>query len=411
MSTINASTTPQNLLLSWVMVIISSLFFAYIFIQMNMLNAIGDELVREFNLSAQHISQVFASFTYGNLLFLFPAGLLLDKFSTRNIIVTVFSIAVIASYLFSISTSYAMMNVYRFIIGVMAAFSFLSALKMASQWFTPKQMALASGMIATIGMIGGLIAQTPLAMLTARFGWRHAVQLVSALGLAIVLLQIAVLRDVSGRSKNDLKTSPKNDRNFFGSLGLVLANRQNWLAGLYTCLTNIPVLILGGAWGTQYLMQVHRFDKIDATNIISMIFVGMIIGSPTAGWISDRLKLRKLPMIMGAILCIIVIAISVFAPILPRAVEMILYLLMGFCCSAQVIGYPVISENNPKAVSATATSIASTLIVAAGALVPVYGWLLDRIDASVDITTHIHSASAFLSANCIILIGDRKSVV
>lgn len=397
----------ENKFLPWLVVLSASLLFFYYFIQMNMLNTIGEYLIKEFSLNSEQASQIFAILTNGNVLFLLPAGILLDRFSSKKLLVIAFFMAVIASYLFAVTNSFGTMKICRFIIGAAAAFSFLAPVKIASRWFRPKQMALVVGMVVTMAMLGGIVAQTPLSMLVNKFGWRTALKLFSLLGLIMVLVQTVVVNDApKGFSCDNPKAGEdRNLSDFFKSLGRVVANSQNWLAGLYISLANLPVFILGGAWGVQYLVQARSFERIDASNVVSMIFLGMIFGSPAAGWISDKLGARKLPMIIGAILLVLVVLAAMFAPNLSLGASIVLYLLIGFASSVQVIGYPLIAESNPVATLATANSIASILIVSAGVLVPVYGWILDKVDAVTGVNSHIHSVAAFGCANYLMLVS------
>lgn len=419
---IDRPAASQNSFLAWVVVLTSALFFFYIFIHMNMLNVIGDELSREFGFNAKQISQVYAAFTYGNVLFLLPAGLLLDRFSSKKLLVNAFLVAAIASYFFSMAASFAMMSLCRFIIGLVAAFSFLSAIKIASRWFKSEQMALVIGMTVTIGMLGGLVSQTPLAMVAAELGWRGASKVIAYLGLAIVLLQLLLVKDAPVNADSPIKSandkvggvSKADTMGLAQSIKMTLANRQNWFAGLYTALINLPVVILGGAWGVPHLVQVHQHTKTDATNITSMVFIGMMLGCPIIGWISDRLKLRKLPMIIGALLFIVVMAILIFSTSVSLCMGLVIYLLIGLLSGSQVVGYPVIAESNPPSIAATATSLSSILIVSGGMLVPIYGWLLDRTDAGrmvTEVESYVYSHTAFFNANIMMLVGAGLALI
>ena len=107
-----------------------------------------------------------------------------------------------------------------------------------------------------------------------------------------------------------------------------------------------------------------------------MLFVGMMIGSPLAGEISDFLRLRKLPMITGALLAIGALLIIMFAPTMSLWAEIAQFFFLGLIMGSQVIGYPVIAESNPHTKTATATSLGSILIMSGGMLIPVYSWLL-----------------------------------
>ena len=191
---------------SWIVVLSSALFFFYIFIQMNLFNSINSELAKEFHFNAQQMGYLYAFFNYGNVIFLLLSGAILDRFSIRKILFIAFAISIIATYAFSVAPGFYTMATARLIIGFTAAFGFLSAIKLASRWFDPKHMAVAVGSIVTLAMFGGAIAQTPLTLLTQKLGWRSAIQLVTALGAILIMLQLLTVRDEpKGLEKQDNK--------------------------------------------------------------------------------------------------------------------------------------------------------------------------------------------------------------
>jgi MFS family permease len=272
-----------------------------------------------------------------------------------------------------------MIEMGRFFTGLAAAFCFLSCIRLASRWFPTYKLALVVGVIVTMAMMGGMIAQTPLTYLTDQFGWRHALRFDALLGIGILLVISLCVRNFPPDQCNDSHASNNKLKSdgFWRVLKTTLMNKQNWLGGIYTSLLNLPIFILGGTWGSLYLMQAHGFSHQSSSYIDSMIFVGTIIGSPLVGWISDKLGRRKTPMMVCSILSILVIFALMIAPYqLPLTVFMLLFFALGLFTSAQVISYPLIAESNPIEITATAESIASVLIMSGGMMVPVFGWLM-----------------------------------
>ena len=69
-------------------------------------------------------------------------------------------------------------------------------------------------------------------------------------------------------------------------------------------------MILGALWGVRYLVEMKGLNSHNAHLSCSLLFIGMIVGSPFFGWISDILKNRKKPItfgILGSILIILAI--------------------------------------------------------------------------------------------------------
>jgi MFS family permease len=319
---------------------------------------------------------------YANFLCLFPAGNLLDRFSTKKLLMLAISVCTLGALFFSVATVYWAAALGRAMEGAGAAFCFLSCIRIASRWFSPNQMAFVTGVIVTMAMLGGLVAQTPFALLVASLqNWRHALYINAILGVIILFVVFFVVQD----RPPDAKTEAQVDHQQLQKLGLwqcirlAAFNGQNWLGGLYTALVNLPVFILGGLWGILYLTRVHHVSSTQASYATTLFFVGVILGSLGYGWISDRLERRVMPMIVGAVLSIIVIFILMYAKGLALWQIIMLFFLIGFTTSSQVLTYPLIAELNPIYLTITAVSIDSLCIMASGFIVPpFFGWLMQR---------------------------------
>lgn len=364
---------------AWVVIFCASLFFFYEFVQMNMFNTINADLMRTFNINASQISNLSAFYFYSDVLFLFPAGIILDHFSTRKIIVLALSLCTIATLALSFAHSYRFAATMRACSGVGAAFAFLSALRLATRWFSPKHLAIATGFIVTMAMLGGLVAQTPMTILVIHLGWRKAVFIDGLMGILFIAIAAWQIRDFPLGSPESKHSQVVLDKlGFWPSIFSAWKNTQNWLGGFYTSFINLPIFIIGGLWGTQYLTQIHHLSKAQAATVNTMLFLGFAIGSPIIGWLSDAMQRRKLPMIIGAIFSIIIVLAIMYLPNLNFWSLLVLFLLLGFIVSVQIISYPLIAESNPNALAGTANGWAAVLIMSGGAFgQPLFGWLLD----------------------------------
>ena len=335
--------------------------------------------MRAFNITASQVSNLSAFYFYSDVIFLFPAGIILDHFSTRKIIVLALSLCTIATVALSFAHTYQVAAAMRALSGIGAAFCFLSALRLATRWFSPKHLAIATGFIVTMAMLGGLVAQTPMTILVGHLGWRKAILVDGLVGILFIAIIIWQVRDFPpGSKERELSAAVLNKLGFWQSVFSAWKNLQNWLGGFYTSFINLPIFVIGSLWGTQYLIQAHHLKKEQAATISMMLFIGFIIGSPIIGWISDTMQRRKRPMIIGAIFSIIIVLAVMYLPNLNFWGLLILFLLLGFISSAQIISYPLIAESNPNALAGTATGWAAVLIMGGGAFgQPLFGWLLD----------------------------------
>ncbi|HLB42891.1 MAG TPA: MFS transporter [Gammaproteobacteria bacterium] len=371
--------------LAWVVTLTASLFFFYEFIQLNLFNAIDEPLMRDFGLNSAQLGQLASMYFYANAIFLFPAGNLLDRYSTKKLLLFAVAICTIGTFIFALAKGVVVAALGRFLVGSGASFCFLSCIRIASRWFPPHRMAFVTGVVVVMAMLGGLVAQTPFALLVEYVnGWRQAVLLDAFLGV-IIYLAIAFL--VQDRPPDALEGATI-DRQHLQRLGLwhciklAALNPQNWWGGIYTSLMNLPVFLLGALWGMHYLVVVRHVTLVQASYATTMFFIGVIIGSPLFGWFSDRIGRRVLPMIIGAVLSLVIIFILMYMPDLSLQSIIFLFLLIGLVTSSQVLTYPTVAELNPIYLTSTAVSIESICIMASGFIFqPFFGWIMQQSSA------------------------------
>ena len=364
----------------WLVCLSAALFFFYEFIQMGMFNSISQELMRDFSINAGQLGFLSATYFYADVIFLLFAGILVDRISIRVIILSAMAMVVLATILFAFSHSFQLAAFSHFVSGIGNAFCFLSCIKLATRWFPYQRLAFVIGIIITIAMLGGVVAQTPFTLLVQAIGWRSTVLANAGLGIVITLIVYVFVRDYPEHATPEVAAekslAPSSIKK---SILSVLWNRQNGLGGIYTCLLNLPIILLGELWGVMYLTQVHHLLKTQASLVATMIFVGTILGSPFVGWLSDTIGKRRLPMIVGALLSLLVLLCIMFIPGLNFFTLLLLFLLLGIFTSTQIISYPLIAESNPRHLTGTSTGLASILIMGGGAVFqPLFGWLMDR---------------------------------
>lgn len=364
----------------WVVCLSASLFFFYEYFQINMFNALDVELMKAFHVDGATLSWLSSAYFYGVIILLLPAGIILDKTSPRKLILITMVVSILGTIMFTMSQTWEQAALGRFIVGLSAGpFALLSVLKLASRWFKANQMAFATGVIIAIGMIAGIMAQAPFTYLVTTIGWREALWINIGAGVIMYIVMHFLINDYPKEKMLAIIEEKRQAalQGFLSNLKQVFTTKENWQCGLFAALTNLPIFMLGALWGGLYLTQAHGFTRMDAAYITTMLYVGMLIGSPVFGWFSDKIKLRKLPMIFGAGLC----TLSIIAVMQSNESSFISFLLlffvMGFGSSAQILAYPTVAETNPPALMASAEGLAATLIMGAGALFqPILGWLI-----------------------------------
>jgi predicted MFS family arabinose efflux permease len=348
---------------AWVVCLVGALFFFYTFIQMAILDSLGEPMMRELGLKAPDIAKLASCYFYGNILFLFPAGILLDRISTRKIMLICLAIMTSSTLGLAFVNGLAVAMLCKFIFGLCGAFCLLSCVRLASRWFPPHKLAFVIGVLLMLAMSGSLVAETPFTLLSDYLGWRMSFGVDALIGVVIAAAIFCFVKD-SPSDSPDLGHQ-HGGPSFRRSIFKVLRYSQNWLAGAYTSLMNLPVMIMF-VFGSLFLEQGYGFDRTGASLVMMVFLVGVILGCPAFGFISDKWGRRKAPMILASIAALVVIwPLFQMDHLSSREVE-ILFFSLGFITSAQVISYPLIAEGNPPELTGTAEGVASVLIMLGG---------------------------------------------
>jgi len=230
-----------------------------------------------------------------------------------------------------------------------------------------------------MAMSGALLAQTPLALLLEHVSWRQALWVDAGFGVIVFLIIAVTVKDFPS---NEVATHEKEQQTLkkmgYGkSFRLAFLRGQNWLAGGYASLMNLIVILLGGTWGKLYLVNTHGVSPRQASYVTSLLFFGALIGGPLAGRISDMISNRRLPMIVGAIICfILVVVLMSLTPNFPLLLG--LFLAMGIVTSTQIISYPFVAENSPRSITAMSVSVVNiSTQVGLFFAEPLFGYLVD----------------------------------
>ncbi len=394
----------------WLVCFSAALFFFYEFIQMNMFNAVSTDLMRDFSLHATKLGKLSAYYFYANLIFLPIAGVLLDRFSTRLIILSALLFCVAGITGFSITHSFPLACTFRFMSGVGSAFCFLSSVLLAAHWFPARQMALVTGLIITMAMSGGMIAQTPLIVLIQLVGWRTTLLLDAGLGLFIFVVIFYVVQDYPPgvRENGKISTFKFSNAGILTCWRLAYCNLQNLLCGIYTSLINAPIALFGAIWGSLFLQQTTHFSAREASLAPSLLFLGTMIGGPVVGWVSDKIQKRIVLMMVGAIISLLLsIVVICLLQILSLVAILFLFFALGFFTSSQVLCYPLVAENNMETLKATAVSVVSFFAIGGYAVLqPLFGWLMDYgWQGNMENNVRIYSASDYHHALLILPLG------
>ena len=89
----------------WLVCLIASCFFSYELVQLHMLNAISPMLMKDLALSTTDFSALCSTYLLADVIFLIPAGIILDRFSVKKIILMALGLCIVGTFGFAFSTT------------------------------------------------------------------------------------------------------------------------------------------------------------------------------------------------------------------------------------------------------------------------------------------------------------------
>lgn len=363
-------------LTAWIICGIGALFYAYEYLLRISPSAMESSLRDHFSLSATGFGLLSSVYYYAYVPMQLPVGVLMDRFGPRRLLTIACLICVIGTLMFSNTNLYAVAICGRFLVGAGSAFAFVGVLKLATIWLPEDKLALVAGVTAALGTVGAMIGDNVLSSIVSVQGWQQTINYTGFFGLILIFVIWFGIHD----HKRDLESGGTIDsfkRNLV-DLAIIVKNKQIWLNGFYGCLVYLPTTVFAELWGIPYLKYAHGLTESQAGFANSLLFFGFMIGAPLMGYISDRLKRRKLPMIVGATGASIIMLLVLYFPGLnEHSIDGLMFVL-GLLYSAQAIVFAVGRELSPNEAAGTAIAV-TNMVVMIGAmfLQPMVGRLLD----------------------------------
>jgi len=327
-----------------------------------------------------------SAYFYPYALMQLPAGLLSDSWGPRRSITLFFFFAFAGSLLLGLAPSVVWAVIGRILVGLGVSMLFVPTMKILTQWFRAREFATMTAILMAMGGLGSLAAATPLALLSNWIGWRSSFVVVGIFTLLMAILVWLFVRDrPSDLGWPSLTETAGTDPTAIGlaeGIKKVLACARFWPVAIWFFFTFAMFFSFGGLWGGPYLMHVYGLPKTEAGQILSMLAIGLIVGSPLVGFLSDRVfRGRKPVLLLGSSIVLALSALLAFytADLSIPALYLICLGLGIFAGAIVVIGFTTTKELFPIQMTGTSTGVVNLFPFAAGAIFqPLLGYLLEQ---------------------------------
>jgi predicted MFS family arabinose efflux permease len=237
-------------------------------------------------------------------------------------------------------------------------------------------------------------------------GWRDTLNYLAMIGTGIAFLIILVVRNQPATPIEPEADYPPPEQHIVKHLLEVLRNNQAWATGLYAFAIFAPMAAFAALWGVPFLKTLYHISDEQAGMAVSLIWISNGIFSGVAGWVSEKLQSRNLPLTVTAWFGVALTLIILYVPV-SLTVMCVLLFCFGIATAGQSLSFNVVNDNTPAYRSGTAMGFNNMLVVLTGATMqPLVGWLLRLTwDGSLANDVPVYSVSNYQTALLILPIA------
>jgi MFS family permease len=281
----------------WAIFVIGSVNFVISMFYRVSIAIISPDLI-DLGFTSTQLSNLSAAFYYAFAACQIPVGIALDRIGAR---VTVFFLsfaAVGGAVLFAFGETPGQLILARAILGIGMSGNFMVVLTLLAVWFPVDRFASLTGMVVAVGVLGNLLAATPLAALNMLVGWRSSFLIFAAINASVVIAFLLIVRDhPSGR-----KPIRSNPRALASGLMSLVKMYSYWAISLSSFVRYGFFAALQSLWIAPFLIYGLGFTEIVAGNAILCMGIGYMVGLPLSGVLSDRiLRSRKVVVLTNMV--------------------------------------------------------------------------------------------------------------
>ncbi len=335
--------------------------FIIVFIHRFGTAVIADDLARALHLTGTQLSNLAGMNLYAYAVMQIPSGVMVDYIGPRKTAAGGMLLAGFGSLWFSNSTTIVAAFMGRLIVGLGVSVIFVSLMKIQSEWFKPTEFSTISGLTSLVGNLGSIIATTPLALLALWIGWRQSFRYLGYISLVACVFIFLLVRNkpselgfVNPHGELELD----DDIPLWEGVRKVLKNRYTWPSFFTLGGFVAPVMTFLGVWGISYLMQVHNLSKEAASGYTFNIALGIMIGGPVIGRISDKLGMKRNLLLGSAVIYTAIwIVVVCWGEYISLILYPIIFFAIGFLNIVHLLAFTNVKEVNHPRLTGIATSV------------------------------------------------------
>ncbi|MET0967486.1 MAG: MFS transporter [Nakamurella sp.] len=289
-----------------------------------------------------------------------PAGLLVDRWGSRAMLVVSGILLVAGQLLVAFTTSIPAAIPARILVGTGDAIVFVAVLALIPRWFPVHRVPLLTQLTGIFGQLGQILSAIPFAALLHSSGWSVAFSTAASGSALAVVLVLAVIRNAPGRSWTPARTMS------LGAIGAEL--KAVWLRpgtrlGFFGHMgTQFSMMVFILLWGVPYLVSAQHLSPATAGVLMTVFVLCTILIGPIVGYLTMRYPMRRSWLLLGIIAANVTIWTVVLSLPDPAPLWLLVVLVVVLAADGpgSVVGFDIARTANPTTSLGVAQSMVNT---------------------------------------------------
>jgi MFS family permease len=264
---------------------------------------IADLLAKQLGFSDSNIGLLQAIYSIPNVFMVVIGGYIVDRIGTRKAIFIFGTLCFIGSFVTVLSGTLAVMATGRLIFGLGAESLIVAVTTAVAKWFRGKELSFAFGINLMISRAGSLLAQQSPSWAGFTYNyWRNPLLISVGFGaLCIVGAIIYWALEVYAEKKYQVGPAGATDKVVFSDIkdfGL-----SYWYI-VALCITFYSAIFPFETFAYKFFMDAHHVTREAGGDLVGMLTLFTMFGTPIFGLFVDKLGKRALLMMLGSLLLI-----------------------------------------------------------------------------------------------------------
>lgn len=327
-------------------------FLTYAFRTIN--SVISQNLVSEVGLGAAELGLLTSVFFLSIAAIQLPLGSCLDRFGPRRVQTVSLPVAAIGALMVCFADEFRSLLVGRILIGIGVASALMAGLKAIAVWFPRDRVALANGVLVTLGSLGAIATTVPSEALLPLIGWRGLFGVLAVATVATAVLTYFVVPEAPSSSG---ATGP------LSGLSSVYTDAYFWRLAPLSTTCVAASWSLQGIWAARWLSDVEGLDQTEIMRHLFTMAMAISAGALLLGTAAYRTRGRVAPGLLLAAVATVSLAAQISLIMRWPLPSYLVWATIAAAGAATVLSFSAVTQHFPREIAGRANAALNTMHV------------------------------------------------